>query len=172
MPRSQARAWWSKPARGSRLRNWRERWSCCTDCKRVNRKRLHWLGEPLSVGALGLLVDAAGQKASIDNQSLPGNEGSAIGGEEDCGSDQFFGLAEAAHGRPHQQFLAARRAVEQICIQGGAEDPGSDGVHGYALLRPLHGKRTRQRNNSGLAGRVSGHLTEGNEAVQRGDVDD
>ena len=47
-----------------------------------------------------LLIDAAGQKASVDDQSLPGHERSGIGGKVDHSSNELFGLAETAHRRP------------------------------------------------------------------------
>src|SRR5712691_5890772 len=82
----------------------------------------------------GLLVDAAGQKAPVNNQSMPGNIRRGIGAEIDRSSHQFFGSAEAADRRSHQQFLTAQSAIEQICIQGGAEDSRRDGVYRYTLL--------------------------------------
>jgi hypothetical protein len=82
----------------------------------------------------GLLVDAAGQKASVDDQSLSGNEGSSIGCEVDGSSHEFFVPAEAPHRRPCQQFMSARRVVEQVCIHGSVEDAGRDGVHCYPLF--------------------------------------
>src|SRR4029077_2678453 len=81
-----------------------------------------------------LLVDSAGQKTAVDDQSLSRNERSGIGAEIDGSSDEFFGSAEAAHRRPHQQLLAARPVVEQVCIQGCAEDTGRDCVYRNALL--------------------------------------
>ena len=49
-----------------------------------------------------LLVDAAGQKAPVDDESVPGNKGCGVGAEIDRSSDEFFSLAEAAHGRSAQ----------------------------------------------------------------------
>src|SRR5450631_2760143 len=60
-----------------------------------------------------LLVDAAGEEASIDDEGLAGYKRGGIGGQIDGGSDQLFGLAKPAHGRAHEKFLAAWRAVEQ-----------------------------------------------------------
>src|ERR1035438_9303699 len=43
-----------------------------------------------------LLVDAAGEEASIDDEGLAGYKRGGIGGQIDGGSDQLFGLAKPA----------------------------------------------------------------------------
>src|SRR5271165_2268877 len=119
-----------------------------------------------------LLVDAAGQEASVDDENLSGDKGGRVGGEIDGCADDLLGLPEAAHGSAHEQFLAAWGVVEQIGIEGGAEDSGGDGVNQHPPAGPLDGKRAGERGDGGLAGGVGGDLTERNEGIERGDVDD
>src|ERR1039457_3362395 len=81
-----------------------------------------------------LLIDAAGQEPAIHNQRLTCNEGCAVTGKKDCGSNQLLRLAEAPHRRPQQQLLSACGAVEEIRIQICPEDSGRNRVHRYTLL--------------------------------------
>ena len=68
----------------------------------ANEKGLRRLAQPLCVARLTLLVYAAGEKSTIDNERLSSNERRGIGGEKDCSSYKFFCSAEAPHGRAHQ----------------------------------------------------------------------
>src|SRR5208282_1759171 len=70
------------------------------------------------------------------------------------------------------QFLTARGVVEQVGVEGGAEESGGDGVDENPLAGPFDGEGSSKRDHSCLAGGVGGHLAERDEGVERGDVDD
>src|ERR1700733_2197224 len=118
-----------------------------------------------------LLIQPAGQKSSINHERLSGIKRRRLGAQVHCSSDQLFTRAKSPHRRSSQQFLAARGVVKQVRIQTGADDARGDCVHRNALLRPLHRRRTRKRNYSCLAGRVSRNLMQRNETIERRNVD-
>src|SRR5271166_3311669 len=101
MRRSQARASISKPVKDRLLLNWQAQASYFSKSRSTD-KRAAPAGAALLSALMTLLVDTAGKKPAIDNQRLSGNEGCGIGGEKDCGSYEFFCLAETAHRRAHQ----------------------------------------------------------------------
>ena len=63
-----------------------------------------------------LLVHAGGEEAAIHGKALAGDVTGRVGREQHRRADKFVGLAKAAHGRAHQKFFAARRAVEQLSL--------------------------------------------------------
>ena len=89
---SPARMWWYKPTEGRPVTKLAGAESLAALIMKAYRAVWPRVFCPPS-----LLVDAAGQKTSVDDQSLPGHEGSGIGAEVDRGSDELFGLTEAAH---------------------------------------------------------------------------
>ena len=119
-----------------------------------------------------LLVDAAGKKTAIDDERLSCGEGRGFGGEIDGCAYELFGFAEAAHGRSEAKLLSAGCAVEQLCVEVGAEHAWGDGVDEDAVPGPLDGERARERDEGGFAGGVGCDLVQCHEGVERGDVDD
>ena len=107
-----------------------------------------------------LLVDAAGKEAAVDHENLSGDKGGGVGRQIDGRADQFLRLAEASHGGAHQEFLAAIALVEQLLIEGGAEDSRSDAIDRDTPRAPLDGKRLGERGDGGLGGGVGGDLFE------------
>lgn len=119
-----------------------------------------------------LLIDAAGQKTAIHDKHVPGDETGRVRSKKNGSADELFDFSEALHGSADEKFAAAFGAIEQFCVQVGAKDSGSDGIHADAVFGPLDGKRFCERGDSGFAGGVSGDFIKRNERAERSDVDD
>jgi len=118
------------------------------------------------------LVDAAGEKAAVDNEDVTSDKAGGFGSQENGGPGQFIELSEAVHGRTQQEFPAALGAVEQPGVQVGAKDAGSDGVDADSLRSPFDRKRFGERGDGGFAGGVGGNFIQGHEGGERGNIND
>jgi hypothetical protein len=103
---------------------------------------------------------------------LSGQKTSSVGSEQDREPDDFFWLAEAAHGGAHQQFFAARGAHDQAFVEFGGEDAGGNGVDADAILRPFAGEAAGESEDRGFGGGVGSYFVEAYEGSERAEVDD
>src|SRR5439155_10839056 len=119
-----------------------------------------------------LLVDATGEKTTIDGEDVAGDKAGGFGGQENGGASEFVKLAEAAHGRAQQEFTAALGAIEKAGVQIGAEDARSDGVDAHSVRSPFDGQGFCKRGDGRFAGGVSGNFIEGDERGKGRNIND
>src|SRR5262245_24523869 len=81
--------------------------------------------------------------AAIDVEALTGDVGSGVTAEEDCGTHEIVGMAEAAHRDLVQHGLLPSRVLIENIGEGGAEIAGTYGVDPDAARRPFRGQRPR-----------------------------
>jgi len=92
------------------------------------------LQSPAETSRNRLLVDTAGEEASIDNQCLPGDERRAVRSEKDCGADQLLCLAEAPIGVRMSNSWPRGVLSSNWAFQLGSEYSGSNGIDCNAFL--------------------------------------
>src|SRR5579863_4106298 len=118
-----------------------------------------------------LLVDSAGQETAVHRDGGAGDESGGIGGKEDGRAHQLLHLSEALHGSAHQEFLAARGAVQQFLVQGGTEHAGHNGVYAHAVGRPFHRQGAGESEHAAFAGGIGGGLEEAEKRGKGSKVD-
>src|SRR5438552_18075727 len=101
------------------------------------------------------LIDAAGQKATIDDDYFTSHVTRRVGREKNRGATQLFYLPESFNRGAQKEFFAAVSFVEQFLIQRRAKYAGSDRVHVHSVRRPFDGQRFSQHGDGFLARRVS-----------------
>ena len=115
-------------------------------------------------------VHAARQQPAVDDEELAGDEAGRVGGQVHAGAHQLLDAPEAAHGRAHQELLAAP-PFQDLAIQIRFEHAGRDRVHGQAVRRPLDRQRAREAGDAGFARRVRRDFQQSNHRRDRGDAD-
>ena len=76
-----------------------------------------------------LLIDAAGEKSSVDGEHFAGDKRSSLRSEEDGCASQFMRLPKAVHGRAHEKLLTARRSLNQRAVQLRSKNARCNRVH-------------------------------------------
>ena len=97
------------------------------------------------------LIDAAGQKATINDDYFTRHEARGFGREKNRGATQLFHLPESLHWCAQEEFFAALRFVKQLLIQRRAKYAGRDRVYINAVRRPFNGQRFCQHGDGFLA---------------------
>ena len=59
-----------------------------------------------------LLIHAAGQKPTVNNENLAGHKTCRIGRQKDRGARQFFNIPETLHRRPQPKLVAPFRLIK------------------------------------------------------------
>src|SRR6185503_15933735 len=119
-----------------------------------------------------LLIDAACQEPTVDDEHFAVHEAGALRCQEHRGPGELVEPAEPPHRSAQQKLLAARGAVEKRTVERSAEYPGHDRVDAHAPRAPLDGELASERGDAGLARRIGRDLEQADERAERRDVDD
>ena len=84
-----------------------------------------------------LLIDAAGEEASVDCDDFAVNKTRGVGGEKDRGACKLVDVTEAFHRCAQKKLASTIGFVKQLLIERGAKDAGRYGVHAHATAGPL-----------------------------------
>ena len=63
-----------------------------------------------------LLINTACKESAVDDQHLAGHKTCRFGREENRCTGKFLDLSEPSHWRPHEEFAATLRFVEELLI--------------------------------------------------------
>ena len=138
--------------------------------------RRGWAGE--TENSRGL--DVVDKVAAVNGEGDSGDEaGGFAGGEEDDGTVEVFGGAEAAAGGAVDDFLAAGGelafvvvGVEEVAVLVADEEAGGDAVDADAVGGEFPGVAHGEVDDAGFGGGVGGYAAEGDVGGGGGYVDD
>src|SRR5882724_7836835 len=109
-------------------------------------------------GLLGGRV-RSGQKAAVQDQRLPGHEGSAVGAHPEYGFRNFHRLTEAPDGMESERELPGFRGAEEAFAHRGLDDGGANGIDANAFGRRLKGGAFGQTDDAVFRSAVSGRTS-------------
>ena len=100
-------------------------------------------------------------KSAIDDHFDAGDEGSGFGrGEEESGTDEFVGVAEAGCGGLAEDVEHAG-FVEDLAVLFGGEETWDEGVDADVLVTPFAGEVASEIVDGGLRERIGEDAREG-----------